>query len=114
GGRHPVILQLQTEVQALKSQIASETTRMIGAAKARLDEAGAALQALTAQSDSQRMAVFADNQALIQLRELEREAKSRGAVYEAFLGRSQQLTESGNLDTSNVRVISTATPPLAR
>jgi uncharacterized protein involved in exopolysaccharide biosynthesis len=114
GARHPIIMQLQTEVDALKAQVASESTRMIAAAKTRLDEATAALQALTASSDSQRAAVFTDNQALIQLRELERDAKSKGAVYEAFLSRSQQLSESGNLDTSNVRVISTAVPPLAR
>jgi uncharacterized protein involved in exopolysaccharide biosynthesis len=114
GARHPIILQSQTEVDALQSQVASETTRMIGAAKTRLDEATTALQALTAKSDAQRAAVFSDNQALIALHELERDAKSKGAVYEAFLGRSQQLTESGNLDTSNVRVISTAVPPLAR
>ncbi len=114
GARHPIILQLQTEVDALQAQVGSETTRMVAAAKTRLDEATTALQALTAKSDSQGTAVFADNQALIALRELERDAKSKGAVYEAFLSRSQQLSESGDLDTSNVRVISTAVPPLAR
>ncbi|MET3898857.1 succinoglycan biosynthesis transport protein ExoP [Devosia sp. UYZn731] len=114
GARHPIILQAQTDVDALQAQVASESTRMIAAAKTRLDEATTALQALTAKSDSQRAAVFSDNQAQIALRELEREAKSRSAVYEAFLSRSQQLSESGNLDTSNVRVISTAVPPLAR
>jgi uncharacterized protein involved in exopolysaccharide biosynthesis len=45
---------------------------------------------------------------------LERDAKTKAAVYEAFLSRSQQLSETSNLDTSNVRVISTAMPPLAR
>lgn len=114
GARHPIIMQLQTEVDALQAQVASETTRMVAAAKTRLDEATTALQALTAKSDSQRTTVFSDNQALVQLRELERDAKSKSAVYEAFLSRSQQLSESGNLDTSNVRVISTAVPPLAR
>jgi len=114
GARHPIIVQAQTEVDALQTQIASEMTRMIAAAKTRLDEATAGLQALTAKSESQRNAVFSDNQSLIELKELERDAKSKGAIYEAFLSRSQQLSESGNLDTSNVRVISTAVPPLAR
>ncbi|MGV8952144.1 MAG: GumC family protein [Cypionkella sp.] len=114
GSRHPIFLQAQTEVDALQAQVAAETTRMTSMAKARLDEATAALAALTAKSESQSGAVFADNQALIQLHELERDAKSRAAVYEAFLSRSQQLSESGDLDTSNVRVISTATPPLTR
>ncbi|HTM76038.1 MAG TPA: GumC family protein [Devosia sp.] len=114
GIRHPIIVQAQTEVNALQAQMVSETTRGIASAKTRLDEANAALAALTAKAESQQSAVFADNQALVELHELERDAKSKAAVYEAFLSRSQQLSQSGNLDTSNVRVISTATPPLAR
>ncbi|HTN63740.1 MAG TPA: GumC family protein [Devosia sp.] len=114
GARHPIIVQAQTEVNALQAQVAGETTRGVAAAKTRLDEANAALAALTAKSESQQAAVFSDNQALVELHELERDAKSKAAVYEAFLSRSQQLSQSGDLDTSNVRVISTAMPPLAR
>lgn len=114
GARHPTIVKLRTEVEALTAQVAAETTRMIAAARTRLDEAAANVAALNAKVDTQKSSVFTDNQALVQLRDLERDAKTSAALYEAFLGRSQQLAQSGTLDTTNVRVISTAMPPVAR
>lgn len=114
GTRHPIITRLQGEVDALEGQMAAETTRVEAAAKARLDEARASLDALRQNSAAQQATVFTDNAALIRLRELERDAESRAAIYEAFLARSQQLAEQGQLDTTNVRVISTAVPPPAR
>lgn len=114
GARHPIITRLQGEVSALEAQISAETTRIQSAAKARLDEAQAALAALRQTSAAQQATVFSDNEALVRLRELERDAESRAAIYEAFLARSQQLSEQGQLDTTNIRVISTALPPPAR
>jgi len=112
GARHPVIARLQSAAKALETQIAAESGRLRVAAKARLDRAQAALAALTSRSSSQSATVFTDNEA--QLRELERDAQSKAAVYEAFLARAQQLNERGQLDTTNIRVISTALPPQNR
>jgi polysaccharide biosynthesis transport protein len=114
GALHPTIVRLRTDVSALEGQIQAETRRLVDAAKARVDEASSALAALTASAQSQRSEVFSDNEAMVRLRELEREAQSKAAVYEAFLARSQQLDEAGRLDTTNIRVISTAVPPPAR
>lgn len=114
GARHPVIARLQSAAKALETQIAAESGRLRVAAKARLDRAQAALAALTSRSSSQSATVFTDNEALVQLRELERDAQSKAAVYEAFLARAQQLNERGQLDTTNIRVISTALPPQNR
>jgi uncharacterized protein involved in exopolysaccharide biosynthesis len=58
--------------------------------------------------------VFSDNEALVALRELERDAASKTAIYEAFLSRAKQVAEQEQIDTTNVRVISTAVPPPAR
>lgn len=114
GARHPTIVRLQTDVTALEGQIAAENRRLIDASKARLEEARSAVAALTASAETQRTEVFADNDAMVRLRELEREAQSKATIYEAFLARSQQLSERGQLDTTNIRVISTAVPPPAR
>ena len=114
GARHPIITRLQGDVAALETQLAAETARIEAAAKARVDEAQAALDALRQSSAAQQATVFSDNAALVRLRELERDAESKAAVYEAFLARSQQLAEQGQLDTTNIRVISTAVPPPAR
>ena len=79
-----------------------------------LDEAKGGLAALTARADALKTDVFADNEALVALRELERDAASKTTIYEAFLSRAKQVAEREQIDTTNIRVISTAVPPAAR
>ena len=79
-----------------------------------LEEAKSAVAALEAKSGQLTSTVFTDNDKLVQLRELERDAASKSAIYEAFLSRARQVTEREQIDTTNVRVISTAVPPPAR
>jgi uncharacterized protein involved in exopolysaccharide biosynthesis len=114
GARHPVIVKLNTELDAVNAQLQAEVGRIVAAAKSSLDEANASLAGLTAKADDLRSSVFTDNAALVTLRELERDATSKAAIYESFLSRARQVTEREQLDTTNVRVISTAVPPPAR
>src|SRR5690606_22434504 len=53
-----------------------------------------------------------NNQALIKLRELEREAAANRAVYESFLSRFKETSQQGDLQTADSRVISQATIPV--
>ena len=114
GARHPSIVKLNTELAAVNAQIATEVGRVASAAKVSLDEANANLAGLTAKADAMRSSIFSDNAAMVTLRELERDATSKAAIYESFLSRARQVTEREQLDTTNVRVISTAVPPPAR
>lgn len=114
GPKHPTIIKLNAELAAVDAQLDSEVGRIVAAAKATLEQAKASLAALTAQADSLKSGVFTDNDAMVTLRQLERDASSKSAIYEAFLSRARQVTEQEQIDTSNVRVISTAVPPQAR
>ncbi len=114
GPRHPSIVRLDTELAAANGQIAAEIGRIVGGARATLVEAKAALAALEAKTDELRSDVFTDNEALVTLRELERDATTKATIYEAFLSRARQVTEREQLDSTNIRVISTAVPPAAR
>lgn len=114
GPRHPTIVRLNTELSAVNTQLEAEIGRIIAAARGSLDEARAAAAALAARADELKTNVFSDNEALVTLRELERDATSKSTIYEAFLSRARQVTEREQLDTTNVRVISTAVPPAAR
>jgi uncharacterized protein involved in exopolysaccharide biosynthesis len=58
--------------------------------------------------------VFTDEQAQLELRQLERTATSTVAIYEAYLTRAQQVAERSQLNTSKVRVISPAIAPIVR
>src|SRR5690606_28516455 len=48
----------------------------------------------------------------VELRELEREAAARRAVYEAFLIRARETGQQQSLNTANISIISEAYPPL--
>ena len=114
GPRHPTIVKLNTELAAAQTELNAELGRIVAAAKVTLDEAKSGLQALTDKADTLKTNVFSDNEALVALRELERDAASKTTIYEAFLSRAKQVAEREQIDTTNVRVISTAVPPPAR
>lgn len=114
GPKHPTIIKLKAELSAVNAQLDAEILRIVTTAKATLDQAKASLASLTAKANSLKSGVFTDNDAMVTLRQLERDATSRSTIYEAFLSRARQITEQEQIDTSNVRVISTAVPPQAR
>jgi succinoglycan biosynthesis transport protein ExoP len=114
GPRHPTIVGLTAELGAVETKIRSEVDRAVAAAKTALDEAQANLDALSAETANLTSAVFTDNDLQVQLREFERDAASKTAIYESFLSRARQITEREQIDTTNVRVISTAVPPAGR
>lgn len=114
GPRHPAIVKLNTELGTTEAELGSEISRIVKAAKVTLEEAKSGLAALTANADALKTDVFSDNEALVALRELERDAASKTTIYEAFLARARQVTEREQIDATNVRVISTAVPPAAR
>lgn len=114
GPRHPTIVRLRAELGAANSQIRAELDRTLDTAKSTLDKAKASLAALTAKMDDLKGRVFNDNETQVPLRELERDAASKTTIYESFLSRAHQITEREQIDTTNVRVISTAVPPAGR
>lgn len=114
GPRHPTIVRLKTEFETVNSQLRAEFSRTVGTAKANLDKAKASLASLSARMNDLRGNVFSDSESEVALRELERDAASKRAVYESFLSRARQIAEREQIDTTNVQVISTAVPPQRR
>ncbi|MCB1494707.1 MAG: GumC family protein [Bauldia sp.] len=114
GPRHPERLALERQLADIKQAIDAETKRIVEAAKTELDQAEATLAALTARAEDSRSVVATDTGAEVRLRALERDAAAKASVYEAYLARAREITERERLDTTNIRVISTAVPPTKR
>ncbi|WP_028033049.1 GumC family protein [Chelativorans sp. J32] len=112
--RHPRLQAIRTEIAAVERAIASEAQRIVNAAKLEADQATMVLNELRQKAQAEENVVFQDNSALVTLRELERDARAKAALYETFLSRSQEITERQQIDTSNIRVISRAVPPTSR
>ncbi|MDP9835931.1 uncharacterized protein involved in exopolysaccharide biosynthesis [Neorhizobium huautlense] len=114
GSRHPRLVALQSERATLENAIAEEADRILQQAKQDSDQARATLAQLRSRSDSERATVYTNNDAQVQLRELERDARAKAAVYETYLARTNQISERQEIDTSNVRVISNPVPPKSK
>lgn len=114
GPRHPTIVRLKTELDTVGSQLRAEFARTVDTAKVNIGKAQASLASLNTKMNDLQGNVFTDNDSEIALRELERDAASKTAIYESFLSRARQITEGEQIDTTNVQVISTAVPPKGR
>ncbi|MET4691835.1 GumC family protein [Sinorhizobium fredii] len=114
GERHPRLAAARSERATLEAAINQEARRIAERAKADFDRERSALGALRGKADDEQSNVFTDNDAQVHLRDLERDARAKAAIYETHLARAQQITERQQIDTTNIRVISRAMPPNSR
>ncbi len=112
GPRHPALINAQAEAGALGTAIKAETERLGRAARIEVDQARTALDSLTNETSTLRGSVSVDDQAQVKLREFEREAGAKTALYQTFLTRAGEAAERQQIDATDVRVISPAIAPL--
>jgi len=113
GPRHPAIVNIEAQQGDIGSQISAEVSRIIESLANNVSVAETRVSALRDNLNQIKGETGEDNQALIQLRELEREASSTRAVYEAFLNRFKETTGQQGLQTPDTRIISQAVIPQA-
>lgn len=114
GARHPSIVRLKARLSSIRQQVRAELERARSAAKAELDKSNAALSELTTRMRDIEGSAFDDSQSQVELRELQRDATAKAAIYESFLSRTRQMAEREQINTNNIRVISEALPPAGR
>src|SRR5690606_32114066 len=114
GARHPRLIAMQSEEVALEHAVAEEARRILQAARTDAEQAQAAMDEFRSRAVEERSTVYTNNDAQVRLRELQRDAEAKAAVYETFLTRTHQINERQQIDTTNVRVISPAVPPQSK
>jgi len=114
GTLHPSLVTARSELASLQGEIDREVGRVVQTARNDLDRARTVLDQLSAAASEQMSDVFTDDDAQVELRQLERSAASKVAIYEAYLKRAQEVTERSQINTTNVRVISPAVAPISR
>ena len=112
GPRHPSLLATQAQVQGVRQLIFEEIGRIGASARNDLERAKANETSVARQVEAITKETGTVNTASIRLRELEREAQARRAVYESFLARAQETRQQGDLPITNISVIAAATAPL--
>lgn len=114
GPRYPELINTERQLAGLEQQMAQERARILQSAKVDLDQANAVVALLNAQAASARSAVALDNDAQVQLSDLERDMAAKVSIYNTFLTRSSETSQRQQLDATNIRIISTAIPPISR
>lgn len=111
GPRHPSIVAMSAQIKQLRSLLDDEITRMERTALSDLNRAIASEQAVEQKLESLKRLALSTNDALVRLRELEREAESNRSIYSSLMVRSKELAEQRQVDTTNSRVITKAIAP---
>lgn len=111
GPQHPELIRARQEKDGIMRLIGDELTRIRAVARseyelARENEASLERELKDAQSN-----VADNNQSLVKLRDLEREASAAKAVLESFLVRARETSEQEGLGRANSRIIAAASAP---
>ena len=114
GARHPAVIEIQAEAERLRRMIDEEVHRLVISARTEYEGARANENSLAASLEKLKSNAVTTNEAMVTLRELERDVQASRAVYESFLVRARETGEQERLDTKNIRVISRADIPLRR
>lgn len=111
GERHPQIDNVNSEMAELQQQIRGEVSRIVAGLQNDVDVARQRVQSLRASINNMRTSLTSDNQALVRLRELEREAQVSRRSYEQLLARAQQAELFEDLAEADARIADPATAP---
>jgi polysaccharide biosynthesis transport protein len=114
GARHPAVIEIQAQAERLRHMIEDEVHRIALSARSEYESARANEETLAANMEKLKNSAITTNEAMVTLRELERDVLASRAVYEAFLVRARETGEQEQVDTKNIRIISRADPPLRR
>jgi polysaccharide biosynthesis transport protein len=114
GERHPAVIEIQAQAVRLRRMIEAEVHRIALSARSEYEGARANEEALAANLENLKGKAITTNEALVTLRELERDVLANRAIYEAFLVRARETGEQERVDTKNIRIISPADLPLRR
>ena len=110
-GRHPRIQELNAQINALDAQMRGELQRLVLSLENDARIANARIQATNEAIDRLKNQISGTSSQDVQLRALEREAKSQRDLLETYLARYREATSRENIEATpaDARVISRAT-----
>lgn len=112
GAMHPAFVRIQAEKQALNSQIKAEIQRVLAITRNDLDVSTSREASLQDSLQSAADKTSSLRPEFVKLREIQREAESDKALYEATLQRMKQAAAQETWKSTDLRVVAEAVPPL--
>ncbi|MCU0883432.1 MAG: exopolysaccharide transport family protein [Beijerinckiaceae bacterium] len=111
---HPRIKELNAQIADLESQIRATAERTVRTLENEARIAGSRVETVSATIEAQKRAVTEANESEVQLRALEREARTQREQLEQFLGRQREALarDADNAAPADARIISRAITPM--
>ena len=113
GDRHPEMVKIRTAVQNAQAKLDSEINKVVESVKAEYQAALSQENSLMGALNTQKSEALGLNRKGIEYSVLSRDAESNKQVYEALMQRTKETGISGELKTSNIRVVDAAEVPSA-
>ncbi|GJD54312.1 GumC family protein [Methylobacterium dankookense] len=107
GTRHPALLEVNQQLAGLRGSITAELRRLATAQRADLASTEANEAQIQRQIEEQKRNATKTNQAIVRLRELEREVEASQAVFQRFLRASSNIAQD-SVDPPVARVVAPA------
>jgi uncharacterized protein involved in exopolysaccharide biosynthesis len=111
GARHPDMVKVQSGIDATEMRIAAEVQKVVQALRNDFQAAQANERSLQVSLDQQRAEAQELNRAAIQYGVLQRDATSNQTMFAGLLERARETGISGELRTSNIRIVDEAEVP---
>jgi capsular exopolysaccharide synthesis family protein len=111
GARHPDMVKAQSAIETTETRINAEVQKVVQALRNDYQAAQANERSLQASLDQQRAEAQDLNRASIQYGVLQRDATSNQTMFSGLLERSRETGISGELKTSNIRIVDQAETP---
>jgi len=111
GPKHPAIIDVKSQLKKMRSSMREEMQKIAKSTESELRVAKARLESLEENMAEIQGARDDDNEAMVKLRELEREAESTRLIYDTFLKTYKKSDEQEELQEAEVRIISYAVAP---
>ncbi|MBV8473576.1 MAG: AAA family ATPase, partial [Hyphomicrobiales bacterium] len=113
GGGDSQVISLRREMDGYERLIFTELQRIAESYRSEAEVARSIEQSLNVSMSGLVGASAQTNEALVQLRQLERESDSYRTLYQAFLERYQEAVQRQSFPVNEARIITAATAPLA-
>lgn len=111
GPQHPELISARNEAADIDRQINAEVSRIAGNIENELKVAQSQISSIQGEIGRSTYQLQGNNQALVRLRELERDAETSRVLLEEFLSRSKQTREQDALITADANILSRASVP---
>jgi uncharacterized protein involved in exopolysaccharide biosynthesis/Mrp family chromosome partitioning ATPase len=110
-GRHPVLIDVRSQLAEVQGQIDDELRRIAASAKGEAEIAKAREREILAATERAKGEVGRSNTAQIKMRELEQDLATSRELLGAFIARAKETLEQANLTTPEARIITPAAVP---